>query len=657
MPIPMLRLNEEQREDLASTFLAEIAFAVSERHELETRWSRYAEMYESRSVRVTRPWPDACGISIPMAPTHADSIKARLVNAYFGQDPQWIVKPRNAQWKPYAEQLQQFLQWVSDEELKLFPTLKQVFGLAVDYGTALTYTPWVTETKHSMKLTGDTFEEVNETTIDGPRTFVIPPWDWLIRGHEDEIQAAHWCGYKTRVAPGQIEEYRDNGFFWKTQADELLDRFGKNKKDRIGQRDPNESLVIERREQLAGLSRSQDPRSIVLYHLFATHNVTGGKFEQEIDFFFDPVQGVVPRAQFLDTPGLKRPFHKWGFIDRGPRVFWDIGVLELLEGLQDGVNTITRQVIDNNFVQNAKWFTILNSSRIKPGQAIRPGGGVYVNSHDEIQERDRGQSGQISSSITDSSFLMSQAQQRTGLSDPNLGNESGKDVPATTVLTLIQEGQKRLDLHIRDHRYVGGDYIMHVLDLYHQKKPLGTAYAVEGSKGEVIEDVWKHVGKEPVKRRVLVSASASTSVLNKSVDRQEKSQAFTLLSGFYDKINELLTLFFNAAKAPGMQQVIIQEYKGLREVMKKILMTHEFPDPEQYLPEITAEVLYGVGQSAVPVNGGVQQPGGVVASPLEMGGTPGVPSGPGAPLGRPLANVPRLPGTTPRKPPGLEGLS
>lgn len=662
MPIQKLRLDDEKRKEMARIFQQEVAFAVSERVEIEQRWARYAEIYESRAQKVSLPWPDACGVSMPMAPTHADSLAARLTNAFFGQEPLWIVKERQAAYREFAVQSEAFLGWVSEEQLQLYPKLKQVFHLMTQFGTVITYTPWQTITRKFMQLLQDRFEKVDKTMYDGPMTYVIPPWNFLIRGYEDDCQEAQWCGYKVRMTWGEIQEYKANGFFYAEQADQLAKSFtgtGPARGYSTGERDPNEANVIERREQLAGITRTQYPGSITLYHLFARYDVDNDNFEEQIDFFFDPIQGIIPRAQYLDTPltahGQRRPFDKWGLIDRGPGVFWDIGVLELLEGLSDTINTITRQVIDNNFVQNTKWFTILNTSKVKPGQAIRPGKAVYVGSHDEIQERDMG-SGVINTSLNDIGLLESQMQQRTGLSDPNLGQESGKRVPATTIITLIQEGQKRLDLHIRDHKFIGGEFITRVAELYHQKKPTGVPYEVLGPKGEILSQVWRMTGKDEFRKRVLVRAAASSAVLNKATDRQEKSQAFTLLAGFYDKVNEMVMIYFNPEVPPQLKTTLSQQYSGLRNIMRRILSTHDFPDPDIFLPD-PKEVFGGQPSLAGPVNGGIPNMGETMGSLLEMGGTPGVPSGPAAPLGRPLPGVPRLPGTTPRLPPREPGLS
>lgn len=657
MPIQKLRLDEEKRHELERVFRQEIAFAVSERHELEQRWARHAEIYEARSVKVSIPWPNACGISVPTAATHADSIKARLVNSYFGQAPTWIVKERQEAYKEFARETEKFLSWVSEEQIKFYPKYKQIAGLQVNYGTALTYTPWVTKVKKMMQLVGDQFQAVERTVFDGPQTFVIPPWNFLIRGYEDDLQEAQWCGYKVRLTPGQIKEHKRTGFFYAAQADELLARFhDKGPWDGGHERDPNESRVVERREQLAGITRTNFTGSVILYHMFARYEIDG--FESEIDFFFDPRYGTIPRAQYLDTPlgphGQLRPFDKWGFIDRGPGVFWDIGVLELLEGLSDASNTIIRQVIDNNFVMNTKFFTILNTSQVKPGQAIRPGKNVYVGSHEEIQERAMG-AGTINSSLNDVGFIENAMQMRTGLNDPNLGQESGKRVPATTILTLIQEGQKRLDLHIRDQRYIGGEYITKIAELFHQKKPMGVPFEVNGPNGEVIQQAWVSIGEDVMRKRVMIKSSASTAVLNKSVDRQEKSQAFALLAGFYDRLNKMLEVFFHPQIPPGMKAAIPKQYEGLREIMHRILSTHDFPDPDVYLP-LTKEVFGGPAGVGGPANGGIQGANPSMESLMALVGTPGVPSGPGAALGRPIANVPRPPGTTPRAPPAERGV-
>ncbi len=106
MPFPPITLTEDQRRELSNVFLQELTFAASERAELDTRWEKYAELYEARTEQVNSPWPNASGIKLPAAASHADALFARMMNAFFAQDPMWVVLAQNPLFKDFATELQ-----------------------------------------------------------------------------------------------------------------------------------------------------------------------------------------------------------------------------------------------------------------------------------------------------------------------------------------------------------------------------------------------------------------------------------------------------------------------------------------------------------------------------------------------------------------------
>lgn len=667
--IPKLILGKEKREELKAVFGRELSLAVTERSELDQRWEQLAVLYEARPENVNTPWTGASGVRLPTGATHTDALFARFMNAFFAVEPTWTTKYLNPVWEDFALEMRDFLQWISDHDLDLHAVYKRAFMLMCRYGTAILYTPWDTLVKRRKALSRETNKFVNEelTVHNGPRSFVIPPWNFVIRTGQTDEQTAPWCGFKVRMTPDEIFEQGRRGYFYKAQAQTLVEQFGRPQKELPqGIRDVYELSIVERLEFLAGLSRSGEPAGMVLYHLFATYDVDNDGYTEEIEFFFDPRTGEIPRATYNPYDHMLRPLDKFGLVPR-EGVYWDIGVMELSEGINATQNVLQRQIIDNNTVQNTKFFTVLKTSSIQPGQKFRPGWPVFVTSHDEIQDREVGQ-GRLNTQNTDVSNLDTALQKRTGMSDFNLGQESGKRVPATTMLTIVQEGKNRVDDYIQDLRKSAGRHIMKVVQMYHQFKPLGVPYAVLGQRGEVIEKVWRIVGPEPVRKRVIIEAAATSANLNKAVDRTEKSQLFTLLMGFYDKTNQEIIPMIMAAVAQGnkpLVEIILRQYDAMRKIVERIVRTHGYPNPAEYVPDLRQELFNagtaGAETGAVPgttgANGAAQGAGPSMEALLGMVRSTSPTAGPDAPPGRPLSGVPRLPGTTPTAPRPVEYIS
>ncbi len=673
MTIPTLKLSKEKREELKSVFGRELSLAVTERSELDQRWENLSVLYEARPENVTVPWTGAAGVRLPTGATYTDALTARFMNAFFAVPPKWATMYLNPVWEQFALEMQDFLEWISDHQIKLHDAYKRAFMLTGRYGTSIIYSPWETIVKRRKALDPKTNKFYNETLTvhNGPKSYVIPPWNFVIRTAQTDLQTAPWCGFKVRMTPDAIYERGQNGYFYREQASELIAQFSAPRKEMPdGIRDIWQLPIEERLEQLAGLTRSNEPSGIVLYQMFATYDIDNDGYAEEIEFFFDPRTGVIPRATYNPYDHMMRPLDKFGLIPR-EGVFWDIGVMELSEGINATQNVLQRQIIDNNTVQNTKFFTVLVTSDIQPGQKFRPGWPIFVKQHEEIQERAVG-AGQINTQSKDVSDLDDALQKRVGISDPNLGQETGKRVPATTMLTVVQEGKNKIDDYIRNLRTSAGEHMMKIVQMYHQFKPVGVPYAVLGDRGEIIDKVWRITGPVPVRDRVIITAAASTANLNKAVDRTEKSQLFSLLAGFYDKVNQqILPEIMAAAQSQNepLLKIMLMEYDALRKIMERIVRTHGYPNPAEFVPDLRQE-LFNAGSAGAAAgaiagaeggppgpNGGVQAAGPQMDALLGMGGQGGPAAGPGVAPGRPINGIPRLPGTTPTAPRPVEHAS
>ncbi|PJB50558.1 MAG: hypothetical protein CO103_02050, partial [Chloroflexi bacterium CG_4_9_14_3_um_filter_45_9] len=82
-----LELTQTQKNDLAKKYTELVNHALNNRSSLEARWKKDDELIAAEAVQKDTPWPNACGLVVPLIPTFAENLESRLLESYWGQDP------------------------------------------------------------------------------------------------------------------------------------------------------------------------------------------------------------------------------------------------------------------------------------------------------------------------------------------------------------------------------------------------------------------------------------------------------------------------------------------------------------------------------------------------------------------------------------------
>ncbi len=149
MAIKALKLPKEQLEALGKEYQDRIDTVKTGRERvMQDIWIKCLKNYEGKEPPRSFPWPGASSAVIPIAPTHADSLFARLYQASVGQDPIFLVRPwgdgdageTGVSMQDFAEALGDFSKWVETEDVPVADSMEDVFQLMVKYGDATVLT-------------------------------------------------------------------------------------------------------------------------------------------------------------------------------------------------------------------------------------------------------------------------------------------------------------------------------------------------------------------------------------------------------------------------------------------------------------------------------------------------------------------------------------
>lgn len=630
-----------------------------------TRWIHYRRLYEGKPQAKEFPWPGASNVFVPMVGWTVDSIHANMMNRIYGYDRlNDIIAARPAEvigmdpatnqpitWYDAAEELQKFLAHYTglNGPVDLYPIVNDFTLETLKLGTSVIYNPWLTLQRTGDvtvdRETGQVNRRADTTIYDAPHPYVIPLEDFISMPGYGEIHGpfaspivGHYSFYRDSHLRLMSKEWRegaletilqDGGPSWGRTSDEVKNDQARNEGDTVL---PEDVRGLETR----------------LAHLWMEYDINGDGLEERIYVEYDPATSTVARC--IPYPYRTRPYVIGRFIKREGRLY-GIGVAEILEYLQAGLNTVYNQAIDNGTLANTRFWKIRKGSwTAQTFKGVVPNGRVYVDQPDDVVPE---QMGEIYPSIFElARGLEGFGERRSGIADPQLGRDPASRTPATSTMAFIQEATRRFDLYAKDLRRGLGELGMQIIELIQQKKPREAIYNVSGPNGAVIEKTILVPTDVDLRQHLRVVTTSSAASSNKEISRQNALAGFSIVQQYLEKIVQMGGLLTNPQAPDSVKQLLLEVGEVGERLMNRILEGFDLSDVATMMPQL--EKTYERAQAeAASQAGGMGLPGGVppggggpiAGGPGGGGLPPGVPGAPGpGPAGPPPPGAPPPPG-------------
>jgi len=639
MPIQHVRLTKEQDKNL-NLFLGTNLEDIRERRRARvTQWRKWREQYEGKVGPKNFPWKGASNVFVPQTAIDVDAIHANMMNRIFGHERIWDVQALRATekiginetdqqpitWRDLADATQQYM------EVEAGPTgMMDVYGPMEDgiqecvkLGSAVLYNPWVTLTQNDYKydeLSGRVLTGEPVTVFDGLKPQVIPLEDFLVMPFYPEIHgpfAAPLFGHQSWFRKGQLVARALEGKYrYGVNDDEFQKVLG-----HPGHGGEDVAVTLkDHQAQLEGENESfSDSRRLdyLIENLWIRVQLTDGTPEVRLHVMRHATTGVVLSVK--PWPYVTAPYHVMRYVRREGS-FYGIGVPEMLETIQKGINTSFNQAVDNATVANMRCFKVMAGSHsARSFGDIYPGKKIIVNSKDEIEDF---QLGEVYPSIFQVGLnLRDFGERRTGISDFNLGKDTMEQSTATSTMALLQESARRFDLYAKDIRRVLGELGMQSLELIAQHKPTSRVFATMApEKAAMVERVLSTTAQVKIREQLKVTATSASGASNKEVQRQSSVTVFGLVTQYLQRLAEVAPLIGNQQIPKEYRQLFYEMTQLGERAMQRILASFDMPELATDLPQ--TEKLLNVRQAPQDPN---QQPG-TVGSP---GGPPDGTQAPG----------------------------
>lgn len=672
-----VKWGDGKKRECAEYLFTDITNAIGDRQALSTQWQEWLTQYRAPAKQPLKrfPYEGAANFMMPSTAIDVDQLYANELTTLHATDDLWSVSPLNERWVKAAKPLQDLLTWTDQHVLRMFDVNQKVILEKYKLGTAIYKTHWLYEKREVMAYSSSgkavRSEKVrSQPVVDHVRLddFLIPPYAWDIQ--PDNQGGAPWVAERMRIPTERLK------YIARSQADlfpnfdpdalkkviEFAERSNTQYQQKVHDLDYSKRPGVPQRFDVAVNAGTNDhtttgsplpPWQVELWQVHVRYPVgkTGDSPSDVILLFHLPTREVVHAIYqpYLFLESGVRPYDPTRMFPGDG--FYGIGVCEQKEMFQKVESDLTNFMYDNVLLANSRVIVTRQGSNIMPGEAIYPWK-IIATDGDPRETFGIFPMADIYESLPALiEMFREMGKLRTSVSDVQLGNIESLPgrTPATTMMSMLQEGKKRPDLSIKMSRYQGlsnvGLRVVQLLQQFATTMPEG-----EGQRYLVLaQDVLGiPEGNELVKALsfplesaeagVQVSLTATSASGNKEVDRQSK---LALLQLAVETAPQVMGLVAQALQGQGtpLYEVGMASAAGIVELFKRVVESYDIRDVEQIVPEGSQDTS-GAAASAGNLGGGVpgagapggapgmgQVPAALGAAPVPGGGPAAAPAG------------------------------
>jgi hypothetical protein len=453
----LVKWGKNRENEFVLRMREELDRAIADRSKLETVWRDQLDLYRAPedSAKGYTPIEGASKRTFPLAAMHADPILARYMRTIHAPTNIWTLSPLNERWVDVAKPLQDYLQWIDINQLKMWDVNMRVLQETLKLGTGIYKTGWRYE-RH--RVTGydsawnrtRLLREINQPVVDHVflQDFYLPSNARSI--DPDAQHGAQWVAERHRFRPEQFDALAKSQEPFLPNFDPKVVKLVRQYAEQ--DLSDHQRKISELDDLPASISLSFR-RPIEVFEIHARFDTTGNGEEDDIEVLFHLRLQKILRATYAKTPF--RPYSAVRYL-RGDG-FYGIGICEQAKVWQEVISQLWNFNIDRVLMSNAPMLAIAEGANIVPNEPIYPGKQWYLqNPKDDIQPIFLADKGPFDISNL-MSFIQEGAKARTGVTDLQQGNIGAMPsrTPATTVQSLLQEGSSRFDMSIQDIRFGG----------------------------------------------------------------------------------------------------------------------------------------------------------------------------------------------------------
>lgn len=608
-------MNDKERQQLRK-YLDRIEAAENWRDSAyKDLWQRCYKRYRNYVDKLYDPntgreIKDRSNISIPYTFTQVETVLPRLVESLFAARPYVTVKGREPSDEPNAKNMETLLDWQMNERLDIQDIFHKGLKEMCIYGTAVAYVGWKYKERKVIRrqlqtlldennnpiievdpTTGEEVEiadyaavEVTETVWDDPDVKFIDLGLFFVDPNATDIDDARYCGHVAYLTKSELEDMAERDESMKLKWDEIPKDYRKNN-------------VRNERMAAVGLPSVQEEN---------VHDDDDRLYEVHY-YWEDDKEVIIINRAYLAKDGdnpywhKKKPYVKDVYTEV-PHEFYGIGLVEMIEDLQDELNAERNMRIDYRAMNLRRMWKVRRGANIKLSDLRwRQNGIIRVDEMDDLQEIETAHIG--NDSFNQEGVIKQDIRDTTGAHDVVMGT-SGGSATATETMTKDNNASIRFRLiisSVEKRLLVGVTNLM--IKNNQQFIDRDLVFRVTGE-----EDEWVEMSPEDIQGQFdLMAAGSSVEPLaNKEAFKQRMIELYGVLSSdpfmqmYPEKRRNLLKKVLEAFDIKNTEELLPSE----EDLMMEQQMMQEQQMIEQQLQGLPPEVRQDVMNQLSQIGGG-----------------------------------------------------
>jgi len=649
MPEPV-KFGPGREEAFRQYIDVELREALDWHQKLVDIWIKWLNQYRAPAQQPTRrfPYEGAANFELPMTAIDVDQLYARFLQTIHAPDNLWTLGPLNEKWVNSAKPMTDILTFLDKQVVRMFDVNKRAILEMVKLGTAIWKTGWVYEKRPTW--TYDTAGVISKFDlirgapfVDHVKLadFVLPPDSFAIQ--PDEQGGAPWVAERLRVKPAKLR-------MMGTSSEPFLPNINPDDLEKVlryeepGPTDHTAAVMHHDYDKTSTGSRGMDfdkdsgtladtsggkpapgrqGRDIELWEVHARFPTRDAKAVDDIIVWYhDPTRTILRPVYNYFLHG-KRPYEVARFFPG--EGFYGIGVCEQKEVFQRAGSELFNFTYDNVLLANSRMIVARSGSNIGPGEPIYPWK-IWITDDDVNKSFGVFPMADIYPSLPGlSAQVEGMGQRRTSIGDVQLGNidQLPGRTPATTMMSLLQEGNRRPDLTVKELRTTLGTIGLRLIQLIQQYASAPVDVGGQALMQILVQTLGMPEGPEVASKLLAipaenaefglgVSITATSGSTNKEVERQNFLALLQLAAQLYPQFVQGLAMVPQlAATNPQAAEAALRSANGLQELFKRLLEQYDVRNMEDILP-LPDHVQQQ--QQIAPVNGAGAPAGAVPAS-------------------------------------------
>jgi hypothetical protein len=604
MPINLEKIHEdgESLRTKLSRHLKETLYTETKNQErLVDKLNKWQKQYKGIKEEKNWPWPGAANVSAPVSRTRTDVTLVRLIESIWSKATLILVRAMKKEFvgidKKIEDGLNHFLKHTLKLKEKLLSPLLQCVksgtGIAkFDYAerrrTVYRYaTPEEKDDpnihKYALQGTSDKAIKYVDTLYSGPDIYPIDRADFIISSDATSIQDAYLVGFKKDYRWPQIELKVRQGLFVAEEANKLRPA------------EPEE--LKEERANLQGKdvkkTRYEEPYRV--WELWLDYDVDEDGEEDSIVVTFHEESGAILRAIYNPIFKQFRPFMDFVFYPTEYALDGE-GVCEILENIQEQVDTIINQRLDRGTQMNCPILFVREGSGIAEKlRQMKPGEIIEVDDELESAIREFRFSDTYPSTFAEEDRMMRYADQAVGVTADIMGQPTADRPVFRETVAHLGEAYKKFNYGSENIRTKIVNSVYMLLEFFAQYQP---EYTYTASEGEKITEKTVDFPVEMIRDGLNIELAASGEAFSQEIRREVNLTVYQILSDYMTKTAGMAQMLENPMVPQGFKKLIIEANRISVKVLRRILDDFDIKDAEDLVLDIEKSISQGDVQAA-----------------------------------------------------------